>query len=144
MTPLEDRRSGRLPCLQDQGGQPPGLGLGGGGEADGAGTHDDDVEVLECCFHASILPSYAAHRLTSCDSYLPLDDMSSVIRSAGMRGFRDVVEQFGGDAEALAAQFGVPLDALDGDDVLVSDVAMARLLEGAARALPCPDLPDRD
>ncbi|WP_422391301.1 AraC family transcriptional regulator [Arthrobacter sp. N1] len=66
--------------------------------------------------------------------------MGSVIRSAGMRGFRDVVEQFGGDAEALAAQFGVPLDALDGDDVLVSDVAMARLLEGAARALPCPDL----
>jgi AraC-like DNA-binding protein len=66
--------------------------------------------------------------------------MGSVIRSAGMRGFRDVVEQFGGDAEALAAQYRVPVEALDSDDVLVSDVAMAKLLEGAARVLPCPDL----
>ncbi len=66
--------------------------------------------------------------------------MNSVIRSAGMRGFRAVVGQFGGDAEALAAQYRVPLEALDGDDVLVSDIAMAKLLEGAARVLPCPDL----
>ncbi|THJ66752.1 AraC family transcriptional regulator [Arthrobacter echini] len=66
--------------------------------------------------------------------------MASVIRSAGMRGFRGVVEQFGGDAEALAALHHVPLKALDDDDVLVSDVAMAKLLEGAARTLPCPDL----
>ncbi len=78
--------------------------------------------------------------MTSHDSYLPLDDMSSVIRSAGMRGFRDVVEQYGGDAAALAARFRVPLEAVDSDDVLVSDVAMAKLLEGAARELPCPDL----
>ncbi|MDQ0733689.1 AraC family transcriptional regulator [Arthrobacter agilis] len=66
--------------------------------------------------------------------------MGSVIRSAGMRGFREVVEQFGGDPAALAAQYRVPLEAIDSDDVLVSDVAMARLLEGAARELPCPDL----
>lgn len=66
--------------------------------------------------------------------------MGSVIRSAGMRGFSDVVGQFGGDAAALAAQYRVPLEALGSDDVLVSDVAMARLLEGAARDLPCPDL----
>ncbi len=66
--------------------------------------------------------------------------MSSVIRSAGMRGFRDVVEQFGGDADALAALHHVPLEAVDDDDVLVSDVAVAKLLEGAARTLPCPDL----
>ena len=66
--------------------------------------------------------------------------MSSVIRSAGMRGFRDVVEQFGGDAEALAARHRVPREALDSDDVLVPDVALARLLEAAARELPCPDL----
>ena len=66
--------------------------------------------------------------------------MGSVIRSAGMRGFRDVVEQFGGDAAVLAAQYRVPLEAIDSDDVLVSDIAMAKLLEGTARALPCPDL----
>ncbi|WP_434992411.1 AraC family transcriptional regulator [Arthrobacter sp. Ld5] len=66
--------------------------------------------------------------------------MGSVIRSAGMRGFRDVVEQFGGDPAALAVQYRVPLKAIDSDDVLVSDVAMAKLLEGAARSLPCPDL----
>ncbi|BBE21786.1 HTH-type transcriptional regulator VirS [Arthrobacter sp. MN05-02] len=66
--------------------------------------------------------------------------MGSVIRSAGMRGFRTVVEQFGGDAEALAGRYRVPLAALDSDDVLVPDIAMAKLLEGAARELPCPDL----
>ncbi|KNC20287.1 hypothetical protein AC792_01750 [Arthrobacter sp. RIT-PI-e] len=66
--------------------------------------------------------------------------MSSIIRSAGLRGFRAVVEQYDGDAEALAARHHVPPEALDGDDVLVSDVAVARLLEGAARELPCPDL----
>ena len=66
--------------------------------------------------------------------------MGSVIRSAGMRGFREVVEQFGGDPDALAARYRVPLEAIGSDDVLVSDVAMAKLLEGAARDLPCPDL----
>jgi AraC-like DNA-binding protein len=78
--------------------------------------------------------------LTTGDSYLPLDDMGSVIRSAGMRGFRDVVEHFGANADALAARYRVPPEAIDRDDVLVSDVAMARLLEGAAREIPCSDL----
>ena len=56
-----------------------------------------------------------------------------------MRGFREVVEQFGGDPDALAARYRVPLEAIGSDDVLVSDVAMAKLLEGAARDLPCPE-----
>ncbi|MBG6216897.1 AraC-like DNA-binding protein [Arthrobacter sp. CAN_A6] len=66
--------------------------------------------------------------------------MRSFIRSAGIRGFRSVVEAHQGDAALLAERYGVGIDALDSDDVLVSDVAMGRLLEGAARELPCPDL----
>ncbi len=57
-----------------------------------------------------------------------------------MRGFRAVVEAHGADAAMLAERYGVGAEALDSDDVLVSDIAMARLLEGAARDLPCPDL----
>ncbi|MBG6183180.1 AraC-like DNA-binding protein [Arthrobacter sp. CAN_A214] len=66
--------------------------------------------------------------------------MRSFIRSAGIRGFRSVVEAHQGDAALLAERYGVGIEALDSDDVLVSDAAMGRLLEGAARELPCPDL----
>lgn len=62
------------------------------------------------------------------------------MRSAGMRGFGAVVRAHGGNAEALAERYSVPLEALEQDDILVSGTAMARLLEGAARELPCPDL----
>ncbi|MFI5084618.1 MAG: AraC family transcriptional regulator [Actinomycetales bacterium] len=57
-----------------------------------------------------------------------------------MRGFATVVATLGGDPTAFAERYHVPLEALANDDVFVADVAMARLLEGAARELPCPDL----
>jgi AraC-like DNA-binding protein len=70
---------------------------------------------------------------------LTLDDMS-VIRSAGLRGFRDTVAELGGDAERYAEAAGLPTDALDADDLLVPDLAVAEVLEIAARDLDRPDL----
>ncbi|WP_216902047.1 AraC family transcriptional regulator [Nocardia alni] len=64
----------------------------------------------------------------------------SVIRSAGLRGFRATVAELGGNAEEFAAQAGLPIAALDADDLLVSDRAMATTLEIAAERLQCPDL----
>ncbi|GAA1891704.1 AraC family transcriptional regulator [Lapillicoccus jejuensis] len=64
----------------------------------------------------------------------------TVIRSAGIRGLRSVVAELGGDADDLARRSGLPPEALDSDDLLVSDVAMAVLLETAAAELACPDL----
>ncbi|WP_280371544.1 AraC family transcriptional regulator [Nocardia wallacei] len=77
--------------------------------------------------------------MTSHDNYLILDDMS-VIRSAGLRGFRATVAELGGDAEEFAAAAGLPIAALDADDLLVADEAMALVLEIAAERLRCPDL----
>lgn len=64
----------------------------------------------------------------------------SVIRSAGLRGFRAAVAELGGDAEALADAAGLPRAALDTDDLLVPERAVGRVLETAARDLGCPDL----
>lgn len=64
----------------------------------------------------------------------------SVIRSAGLRGFRATVAELGGDAESYARQAGCPTAALDADDLLVPEEAMATVLELAAADLDCPDL----
>lgn len=79
------------------------------------------------------------HYLTSRDKYLILGDMS-VIRSAGLRGFRATVAELGGNAEEFATACGLPVAALDTDDMLVSDQAVAAVLELAAHRLDCPDL----
>ncbi|MDI6099469.1 AraC family transcriptional regulator ligand-binding domain-containing protein [Actinoplanes sp. NEAU-A12] len=63
-----------------------------------------------------------------------------LIRSAGLRGFRATVAELGGDAEAYAHAAGLPAAALDADDMLVNDDALARTLEVAAHCLSCPDL----
>src|SRR3954454_12276332 len=76
--------------------------------------------------------------LTLDDNPLTLDDMS-VIRSAGLRGFRATVAELGGDPEACAARAGLPVEALDADDLLVPDLAVAEVLEIAAREVDRPD-----
>ncbi len=90
-------------------------------------------------FHATSVLGEGRGFLTSDDNYLILDDMS-VIRSAGLRGFRATVAELGGDAEEFAAAAGLPIAALDADDLLVPDQAMAMVLELAAERLHCPDL----
>ena len=64
----------------------------------------------------------------------------SVIRSACLRGFRDVVTGLGGDADRLAVRAGLDPAALDADDLLVPDLAVGEVLELAAADLGCPDL----
>ncbi|WP_406236781.1 AraC family transcriptional regulator [Nocardia sp. NBC_01009] len=64
----------------------------------------------------------------------------SVIRSAGLRGFRATVAELGGNAEEFATTCGLPIAALDADDLLVPDQAVAAVLELAAHRLDCPDL----
>jgi AraC-like DNA-binding protein len=64
----------------------------------------------------------------------------SLVRSAGLQRFRQTVEALGGDADLFARQAGLPPGALDADDLLVEDTAIAAVLETAAAALHCPDL----
>ncbi|QLY30614.1 AraC family transcriptional regulator [Nocardia huaxiensis] len=64
----------------------------------------------------------------------------SVIRSAGLRGFRATVAELGGNAEELVGACGLPVAALDTDDLLVPDQAVGAVLELAAQRLDCPDL----
>ncbi|WP_367138338.1 AraC family transcriptional regulator ligand-binding domain-containing protein [Saccharothrix sp. HUAS TT1] len=64
----------------------------------------------------------------------------SVVRSAGLRGFRATVAELGGRAEDYARAAGLPVAALDADDLLVPDRAVAAVLELAAAGLDCPDL----
>ncbi|MFJ4651401.1 AraC family transcriptional regulator [Nocardia sp. NPDC088792] len=64
----------------------------------------------------------------------------SVIRSAGLRGFRSTVTELGADPEELVTLCGLPIAALDTDDLLVSDQAVGAVLELAADRLGCPDL----
>lgn len=80
-----------------------------------------------------------ARFLTGHDKYLTLYDMS-VVRSAGLRGFRATVAELGGRAEDYARAAGLPVAALDVDDLLVSDRVLAAVLEVAAEGLGCPDL----
>jgi AraC-like DNA-binding protein len=62
------------------------------------------------------------------------------VRSAGLRGVRDVVGQLGGDADKFVRRAGLPDGALDNDELLVRDSAIAALLELAAHELDCADL----
>ena len=62
------------------------------------------------------------------------------IRSACLRGFRSTVAELGGDAERLARSAELPVEALDSDDVLITERSVAVVLELAARGLSCPDL----
>ncbi|WP_258349273.1 AraC family transcriptional regulator [Saccharopolyspora gregorii] len=64
----------------------------------------------------------------------------TVIRSAGLRGFRATVAELGGDAEHYARTAGLPTAALDTDDLLVPERALVTTLETAAADLHRPDL----
>jgi len=64
----------------------------------------------------------------------------AMIRSAGLRGFRHVVTELGGDPVALARRVRLDPLALDTDELLVDDVAVATVLELAAARLHRPDL----
>lgn len=63
-----------------------------------------------------------------------------MIRAASLRGFVPLVQELGGDADALLARFGIPRQALDADDGLVPITAHDRMLDAAAEQTGCRDL----
>jgi AraC-like DNA-binding protein len=64
----------------------------------------------------------------------------TVVRSATLRGFREVVTGLGGDPVDLVLRFGLPPECLGQDDVLIDAPATTAMLEDAAAVLDCPDL----
>ncbi|WP_328660244.1 AraC family transcriptional regulator [Nocardia salmonicida] len=63
-----------------------------------------------------------------------------VVRSAALRAFRATIVELGGDPERYASDSGLPVRALDEDDLLVPELAVAATLQAAAVSLDCPDL----
>lgn len=64
----------------------------------------------------------------------------TVIRSASLRGFRATVAELGGNAEHFADVVGLPIAALDTDDMLIPVKTASAVLDYAATKLECPDL----
>lgn len=64
----------------------------------------------------------------------------TVVRSATLRGFREVVTGLNADPVDLVLRFGLPPECLGQDDVLIDAPATAAVLEEAAIQLGCPDL----
>ncbi|MHA7834087.1 MAG: AraC family transcriptional regulator [Algiphilus sp.] len=62
-----------------------------------------------------------------------------MIRSGGLRNYRHLVRELGGDPEPLLQRFGVAPATLENEDALISLHASGQLLEAAAQALHCPD-----
>ncbi|MEV0766173.1 AraC family transcriptional regulator [Nocardia sp. NPDC050435] len=65
---------------------------------------------------------------------------AALIRSAALRGFRATVAEMQADAEQFARSVGVPIPALDADEIPISPVSLVELLNHAAAILECPDL----
>ncbi len=78
--------------------------------------------------------------LTFEDDYFVFGDMSTLFRAAGMRGLAELLAELNQPVEPLMRRFGIPLAALDNDDLRISLVAYAQLLEHVAEATACPDL----
>mgnify|MGYP002652568848 CR=1 FL=1 len=66
--------------------------------------------------------------------------MEPMIRAASLRGFVPLIEQLGGDADALLGRFGIARSDLDADEGLISITANDLVLDAAAAQLHCPDL----
>ncbi|WP_405970794.1 AraC family transcriptional regulator [Streptomyces sp. NBC_00988] len=65
--------------------------------------------------------------------------MQVYVRAAGLRGLPELVADLGGDTPGLMERFGVRAADVESDDALLPAATAARLLQGAAKALGCPD-----
>ena len=65
--------------------------------------------------------------------------MGSLLRTAALRGYGELVRDLGGGAHTLLARFGIPVDAEEQPDGFVAVDAFIRLLEATAEDLKCPD-----
>ncbi|WP_280469799.1 AraC family transcriptional regulator [Nocardia brasiliensis] len=65
--------------------------------------------------------------------------MAIMARAAGLRGYRQLADELGGDGAALLRRFGIAPEALDSDDAILTSESMGWALEIAATELACPD-----
>ncbi|GAB0108274.1 AraC family transcriptional regulator [Nocardia sp. JMUB6875] len=65
--------------------------------------------------------------------------MAIMGRAASLRGYRELVDELGGEGEALLRRFGISLEAIDSDEALVPAESLGWALEIAAAELDCPD-----
>ena len=63
----------------------------------------------------------------------------SMIRASGLSGYRELVGELGGDADALLRRFRIPAGVMDDPQAFLSYASLIRLLEWTARELQCPD-----
>ena len=65
--------------------------------------------------------------------------MSELIRAGGFLGFRPLVEELGGDPDALLIEVGIDPARLEDYDAYIPTRKFSRALELAAKSLDCPD-----
>ncbi|WP_433577048.1 AraC family transcriptional regulator ligand-binding domain-containing protein [Nocardia brasiliensis] len=65
--------------------------------------------------------------------------MAIMARAAGLRGYRRLVDELGGDGAALLRRFGIAPEAPDSDDAILTTESMGWAMEVAAMELACPD-----
>jgi AraC-like DNA-binding protein len=63
----------------------------------------------------------------------------SMVRASGLSGYRELVEELGGDPRPLLGRFRITASVLDDPQAFVSYSSLIRLLEWTARELACPD-----
>ncbi|MEC3916491.1 AraC family transcriptional regulator [Nocardia sp. CDC160] len=66
--------------------------------------------------------------------------MTIMARAANLRGYRELVDELGGDGEGMLRRFGLSPEAVASDDALVPAESLGWALEVAAAELDCPDL----
>ena len=63
----------------------------------------------------------------------------SMVRASGLSGYRELVAELGGDANALLERYRIAPSAIDEPRAFVSYASLIRLLERTAKELDCPD-----
>ena len=63
----------------------------------------------------------------------------SLVRAEGLRGYRELVAELGGEPDGLVAEARIAPATLDDPENFVPYAAVIRLLEDTAQALDCPD-----
>lgn len=65
--------------------------------------------------------------------------MGSLIRAASLLGYRELVQELGGDPQALMARWNLPVDIARRPDAFYPYRSLVQLLERSAAELECPD-----
>jgi AraC-like DNA-binding protein len=66
--------------------------------------------------------------------------VSEIVRADALRGFREIIAELGGDADALLRESGLDPESLTDGDAYLSYRRVMLVVERAAAALNCPDL----